>query len=235
LEIAAARPTDLVQAVEIVGLANGDLRLLDLNSQPALESLVFELDVVKDVLTGVASCCVWRSVVEEKLVRLILLRRMRLPEESDDRFVSRLFSLLWFSLAPVAGTRTAVPTGQIQRLKCSATGAVGSCYMLLDAQEILLVRPDEQRVEEAKPLMVRGIGGVRECRIENDTTLVICTAEDLEPLRLVFEDARRSHIALMHVETRKAELVEELGRTMLTELVNEYKLNQFSSCSLFCF
>ncbi len=96
--------------------------------------------------------------------------------------------------------------------------------MLLDSHEILLVTPDDRRIEEAKPLMVRPFRGVRDCKVENETTVVISTAEDSEPLRLTFEDTRRSHIALMHIETRKAEILDQLGRSMLKEIATEYNL-----------
>ena len=160
------------------------------------------------------------------LTKLILLRRLRF-EEASDRFVSKLFSLLWFSLAPAersSSPHSTVTVGQLQRLKCIAVGAIGNCYLLLDAQDILLVTPDDQRVEEAKPVLVRPLRGVRDCKIEHETTLVIATAEDIEPVRLNFEDARRSHIALMHIESRRSEILDELGRSMRKEIELEYNL-----------
>jgi hypothetical protein len=216
------KPLDLVVAVEKLGVESDMPKLANADSQQVLETFLFSSDVIEDVLSSQKPPSAFGSAVDA-LTRLILFRRFRCDENSD-RFISKLFSLLWFSLAPAdtSPRSSKVHVGQLQRLKCMAAGAIGNCYMLLDQKEILLVTPDDQRMEEAKPLMVRPLRGVRECKIENETTLVISTAEDSEPLRLSFEDARRSHIALMHIETRRLELMEELGRSMMKEIETEY-------------
>jgi len=120
-----------------------------------------------------------------------------------------------------------VDLGKRDRIFCAhITGSArASRYLVLDKTRLILVSPDLVRPGFATIKLMRGLRKFTEIAVKKDDQriLVLSKADQSAEEQLGFEDAKRCHLALMHLETKRRDIRKNVYNkieTLLKSLVH---------------
>jgi len=164
---------------------------------------------------------------KDQLVRWILLRRQNLPEEQD-KVVSQIFNQVILDMTGSVEDsqwkeEATVDVADLAQLQCSVklVDLIGyqqelTTQMYLHPNLLVVGIPEGAKAVVKIQRRIRSISASIDK--ERSTTLLVKTEEG-KILRLDFEDEKKSHLALIHLETRKitnrAELVAKIIKNIL--------------------
>ena len=153
-----------------------------------------------------------------------------LPEDQD-KVVSQVFSRV---VTDITGTSEdalwaedlSVDVAAYERIQCSVklVDLVGyqqelTAFFFLHPSLMVVAVPDPFRVECAVVKIQRRIRSLSASIDRELFTTVVLKTEDGRSIKIAFEDAKRSHLALMHLETRKIANRQELIKNLVKSIL----------------
>ena len=203
---------------------------------PEAISLVSKLVTEPDELVLASSLVAERKeeplTAVQAVTKWILTRRQVLPEDQD-KLVSQVFSRVVTDMTGTAedsqwAEELSVDITSFERIQCSVklVDLVGyqqevTAFFILHNSLMVVAVPDATSVEHATVKIQRRIRSISASIDRELFTTVVVKTEDGRSIRIAFEDAKRSHLALMHLETRKIanrqDLIKHLVKSILEE------------------